>query len=61
MKKMLLSLGILTTVMLGCEGEQKETSRRVIPGTQKDSADNVSNLNWDGRSDRGNNLISVSN
>lgn len=61
MKKMLLSLSILVTVMMGCEEQTKEATRRTIPGTQKDSANNVSDLNWDGRSDRGNDVISVSN
>lgn len=42
-----------------CEEKKKEPVRRVLPTTQQDNA--VQDLNWDGNSDKGNDVISISN
>lgn len=60
MKWLVIHLTVVTA-LLGCEDQKKEPARRVMPAAVQDSADHSANLNWDGRSDRGNDVISVSN
>ncbi len=57
--KTLFCLIAVMALQVACENQQKTAARRVVPNAQQDNA--VQELNWDGNSDKGNEVISISN